>query len=45
MNELMKDDDFMTIFREFVKYEQLIVDFAMDMHLKQYEAVRRLSGM
>ena len=45
MNELMKDDDFMKIFREFVKYEQLIVDFAMDMHLKQYEAVRRLSGI
>ena len=45
MNELMKDDDSMTIFREFVKYEQLIVDFAMDMHLKQHEAVIRLSGM
>lgn len=45
MNELMKDDDFMKIFREFVKYEQLIVDFAMDMHLKQYEAVRHLSRM
>ena len=45
MNELMKDDGFMKIFREFVKYEQLIVDFAMEMHLKQLEAVRRLSGI
>ena len=39
MNELMKDEGFMNIFREFVKYEQLIVDFAMDMHLMQLEAV------
>ena len=31
----------MTIFREFVKYEQMIVDFAMDMHQKQYEAAKK----
>ena len=39
LKELNKDDEFMVVFREFVKYEQMIVDFAMDMHQKQYEAV------
>ena len=43
MKELSKDDEFMVIFREFVKYEQRIVDFAMDMHQKQYEAVKKAS--
>lgn len=41
LKELSKDDAFMAIFREFVKYEQMIVDFAMDMHQKQYEAVKK----
>jgi len=41
LKELNKDDEFMAIFREFVKYEQRIVDFAMDMHQKQYEAVKK----
>ena len=40
LKELNKDDEFMVVFREFVKYEQLIVDFAMDMHQKQYDAVQ-----
>eukprot|EP00986_Skeletonema_menzelii_P006680 scaffold2532_cov79-Skeletonema_menzelii.AAC.41 len=37
VKELNKDDEFMLIliFREFVKYEQTIVDFAMEMHQKQ----------
>ena len=39
LKELNKDDEFMVVFREFVKYEQMIVDFAMDMHQKQYDAV------
>ncbi|KAL7450479.1 hypothetical protein ACHAWC_002972, partial [Mediolabrus comicus] len=39
LEELNKDDEFMVVFREFVKYEQMIVDFAMDMHQKQYDAV------
>ena len=43
MKELSKDDEFMVIFREFSKYEQRIVDFAMDMHQKQYEAVSKSS--
>ena len=39
LKELNKDDDFMVVFREFVKYEQMIVDFATDMHQMQYDAV------
>eukprot|EP00984_Skeletonema_dohrnii_P004120 scaffold1433_cov128-Skeletonema_dohrnii-CCMP3373.AAC.4 len=41
LKELNKDEEFMAIFREFVKYEQMIVDFAMAMHQKQYEAVKK----
>ena len=41
LKELNIDEKFMAIFRDFVKYEQMIVDFAMDMHQKQYEAVRK----
>eukprot|EP00985_Skeletonema_marinoi_P007301 scaffold3200_cov106-Skeletonema_marinoi.AAC.10 len=41
LKELNKDGEFMALFREFVKYEQMIVDFAMDMHQKQYEAVKK----
>lgn len=41
LKDLNKDKKFMTIFREFVKYEQMIVDFAMDMHQKQFEAVKK----
>eukprot|EP00985_Skeletonema_marinoi_P015494 scaffold8021_cov79-Skeletonema_marinoi.AAC.8 len=42
LKELNKDEEFMAIFREFVKYEQMIVDFAMAMHQKQYEAVNKV---
>ena len=42
LKELNKDEEFMAIFREFVKYEQKIVYFAMDMHQKQYEAVNKV---
>ena len=41
LKDLNKDKKFITIFREFVKYEQMIVDFAMDMHQKQYEAAKK----
>ena len=41
LKELEKDEDFMTIFREFVKYEELIYKTALDMHEKQYEAVKK----
>ncbi len=41
LKALNEDDEFMTIFRQFVKYEQMIVDFAMDMHQKQYEVVQK----
>ena len=41
LKELNKDDDFMKDFRDFVRYEQMIVDFAMDMHQKQLEVVQR----
>lgn len=43
LTELNKDDEFMAIFREFVKYEQKIFDFALVMHEKQYEAVQAKS--
>ena len=39
LKELNKDDEFMVVFREYVKYEQMIVDFAMEMHQKQHNAV------
>ena len=47
LKELNKDDEFMLIliFREFVKYEQTIVDFAMEMHQKQYDAVTTKSSL
>lgn len=41
LKQLNKDDEFMKIFREFVIYEQIIVDFAMDMHQKQFKAVQK----
>ena len=39
MSELRKDEDFMQEFREYVKYEQIITDFAWQMHSLQYESV------
>ncbi|KAL7470657.1 hypothetical protein ACHAXS_010930 [Conticribra weissflogii] len=38
MEELSKDKETMELFREFVKYEQLLVDYAWKMHQLQYEA-------
>ena len=40
LNELEKDEEFMMIFSEFVKYEELIYKTALDMHEKQFEAVK-----
>lgn len=39
MEELRNDDSFMIEFREYLKYEQVIVDFAMKMHRMQYDLV------
>mmetsp|Transcript_3200 Transcript_3200/g.6891 ORF Transcript_3200/g.6891 Transcript_3200/m.6891 type:complete len:226 (+) Transcript_3200:2-679(+) len=38
MDELLKDKETMEIFREFLKYEQILTDFAWNMHMLQYEA-------
>lgn len=38
MDELLKDKETMELFREFVKYEQILTDFAWDMHKLQYKA-------
>ncbi|KAL9179733.1 hypothetical protein ACHAXT_007703 [Thalassiosira profunda] len=35
--ELKKDAEFMTMFKEYVKYEQMITDYAWTMHSMQYE--------
>jgi len=37
--ELKKDDRFMPIITEFLKYEQMVVDFALKMHRLQYDMV------
>ncbi|KAL3781852.1 hypothetical protein ACHAWO_009218 [Cyclotella atomus] len=39
LEELKKDAEFMIEFGEFVKYEKMINDFAMNMHLMQHEQV------
>ena len=44
MEELAKDEEIMKLFREFVKYEQMITDFAWSMHNMQYEAVVRATA-
>ena len=36
--ELEKDEDFMKVFREYVKYDDMIYKFALDMHMHQYES-------
>ena len=41
MAELRKDEAFLADFREYVKYEQRIVDFAWTMHNAQYDLVRK----
>lgn len=37
LQELMKDEDFLPIFQEYVKYEQIIHEFALKMHMMQFE--------
>ena len=37
LQELRKDEDFLPIFQEYVKYEQIIHEFALKMHMMQYE--------
>lgn len=37
--ELKKDDAFIQEFQEYLKYEQIIVDFALKMHNMQYDLV------
>eukprot|EP00956_Cyclotella_meneghiniana_P004003 scaffold4865_cov83-Cyclotella_meneghiniana.AAC.1 len=39
--ELKKDVNFMSAFEEYVKYETMVNDYAMAMHLKQYEQVTK----
>ena len=41
LKELEKDEEFIVIFREFVKYEEMLYDVAMHMHEKQYEAAKK----
>ena len=35
--EVEKDEEFMKLFREYVKYDDMIYKFAFDMHMRQYE--------
>lgn len=44
LGELKKDDDFMQIFQEYVKFEWMIHDFACKMHEMQYEEATRLAS-
>ena len=39
LNELKKDEEFYPLLVEYVKYDQMIVDFARRIHLLQYEAL------
>ena len=39
--ELQKDREFMSAFEEYVKYEKMINDYAMTMHLKQYGQLKK----
>jgi hypothetical protein len=39
LDELKEDTEFMSVFHEYVKFEKLINDFAMTMHLMQYEQI------
>lgn len=36
--EVEKDEEFMKLFGEFVKYHDMIYQFSLDMHMRQYEA-------
>ena len=44
LHELERDDDFMAIFEEYVKYEQMITDFAREMHAMQHAVVRQFQN-
>jgi hypothetical protein len=41
LDELKKDTEFISIFQEYVKFEKLINDYAMNMHLMQYEQMAK----
>lgn len=36
--EVEKDEEFMKLFKEYVKYDDMIYKFALDMHMRQYES-------
>jgi hypothetical protein len=38
LEELEKDEEFMKVMREFVKYDDIVYRFALDMHMRQYES-------
>lgn len=40
LDELKKDSQFMSTFKEHVKYEKMITDYAMNMHLMQHEQIQ-----
>lgn len=44
LEQLRQDEEFMMLFREFLKYEQMIVDFAWGMHMMQHEMVLISTG-
>lgn len=37
LEEMEKDEQFMKVFQEFVKYDEMVYRFALGMHLRQYE--------
>lgn len=39
--EVQKDEAFMKLFREYVKYDDMVYRFALDMHMRQYEAYKQ----
>jgi len=38
LKEVEKDEDFMKVFREYVKYDEIVYRFAFEMHMRQYES-------
>jgi hypothetical protein len=36
--EVEKDKEFMKLMREYVKYDTMVYEFALDMHMRQYES-------
>lgn len=39
--EVEKDEEFMKVLHEFVKWDKKVYDFALDMHIRQYEAMKQ----